>query len=133
MKLSSDRAPTQITWRNKARRLAAVGIDAELEKPSAAIQILGQRLNLFFAPHWRPVVLDPKPQIKWTPKRSEHVTKAEQQLAVIVHWLMAGLNCAEIAKRTGIHIRTVQRKVAYLLSFEEGSENRVATEETEHT
>src|SRR5581483_11814887 len=90
-----------------------------IEEPSEALQMLGNRLRLRYAPHWTPVAPpSPPPRIAWTPARSERVTPAERRLARIVHHLHEGLNCVEIARKTGIPLRTVQRKVRYLLSFE---------------
>jgi hypothetical protein len=54
----------------------------------------------------------------WLPERSDWVTPKERQLAKIAVLIEAGHDAKKIARKLGIPVRTIERRIAYLLSVQ---------------
>jgi hypothetical protein len=80
-------------------------------------------------PWWEPVKVAGRVRIKWLPERSEWVTPAERVLARIACMLEDGHNTRSIARALGVKRRTIERKIAYLLSPQKVPAKNVAKPE----
>jgi hypothetical protein len=78
----------------------------------------GRTRNMHFMPHWTPVHAFSGARILWLPERSDWVTPKERQLAKIAVLIEAGHDANKIARKLGIPLRTIERRIAYLLSVQ---------------
>ena len=78
----------------------------------------GRTRNMHFMPHWTPVRVHSGARIMWLPERSDWVTPKERQLAKIAVLIEAGHDANKIARKLGIPLRTIERRIAYLLSVQ---------------
>lgn len=89
----------------------------------------GRTRNMHFMPHWTPIKVFSGARVAWLPKHSDYVTPKERQLAKIAVLLEAGHNASAISTRLRIPLRTIERRIAYLLSTQtdarkSGGQNR---------
>jgi hypothetical protein len=76
----------------------------------------GRTRDMHFMPAWEPVTVYTGVRIAWLPARSEYVTPKERQLARIAVLLESGQPADKIARKLGMKLRTIERRIAYLLS-----------------
>jgi hypothetical protein len=81
----------------------------------------GRTRGFHFMPWWEPIKLTGRARITWIPSRSEYVTLRERQLATIAQLLEAGEKTLSVARKLKIPLRTAERRIAHLLSFQNGS------------
>jgi hypothetical protein len=91
----------------------------QLDHTDTGFQMTGGRTRgMHFMPPWEPVRVHTGLRIAWLPKHSEYVTLKERQLAKIAVLLEAGQDPPKISRRLGIPLRTLERRIAYLLSMQ---------------
>jgi len=76
----------------------------------------GRTRDMHFMPAWEPVTVYTGIRVAWLPARSEYVTPKERQLARIAVLLESGQPADKIARKLGMKLRTIERRIAYLLS-----------------
>ena len=105
-----------------------VGFEADL-----TIRGPSTRHELRLPGHWQPLILTRYVAIHWLPEKSQWITPAERELARIACLTLEGLTAQEIADRMSLNVRTVQRRIEYLLSDQRDTEKIVATNEDGRT
>lgn len=95
----------------------------QLDHTDTGFQITGGRTRgMRFMPPWEPVRVHTGVRIAWLPKHSDYVTLKERQLAKIAVLLEDGQDPPRISRRLGIPLRTLERRIAYLLSAQQDAQ-----------
>ena len=81
----------------------------------AGLNIIGGRKTLHFPNDRTLPKLTKRRYTAWLPKRSDHVTKHEMQLAKIAALMWQGKTTPQIAKRLNLAPRTARENVRFLL------------------
>jgi hypothetical protein len=90
---------------------------SKLDRSDTGFQVTrGQTRDMHFMPAWEPVCVYTGTRIAWLPACSEYVTPKERQLARIAVLLESGQPADKIARKLGMKLRTIERRIAYLLS-----------------